>query len=79
MNSELRWVACSRDADWAASQYRHLSYRGSLHTLCGCTASHPEVWRGNSTKDECPQCVKVKEEKDRQFRSVIVEKSIREI
>lgn len=53
----LRWVACSQDASYAASQHRHL-IRGKVHTtLCGASASFPEVWRGNSTKPECPQCL----------------------
>jgi hypothetical protein len=58
LNSEYRWVSCSQDADWATSQYRHLNIKGSLHTVCGCTASHPEVWRGNTTKPDCPECTK---------------------
>jgi len=53
---ELRWVSCSKEMSWSASQYRHLNTKGSLHTVCGNTASHPEVWRGNSKKPTCPKC-----------------------
>lgn len=62
---ELKWVSCSREADWSTSQHRHLiidqkeegtSFIG-LTTLCGATASHPEVWRRNKTKTDCPVCI----------------------
>jgi hypothetical protein len=58
-SKELKWVACSKDASWSASQERHLIFPGQLTTLCGCTASIPEVWRGNSLKPNCNECVKV--------------------
>jgi len=55
---DLRWVACGQDASYAASLHRHL-IRGKVHTtLCGASASFPEVWRGNSTKPVCPECAK---------------------
>jgi hypothetical protein len=56
--AERRWVACSREVSYAASTHRHLAYPGSLHTACGNTASHADIWRGNSTKPPCPSCLK---------------------
>lgn len=78
MNSELKWVACSKEVNETVAPNRHLIYKGSMTTLCGCTASHPEVWRGNTTKPECMQCVQEKERLDHIFRAAIVEKHIRE-
>jgi hypothetical protein len=60
--SAPRWVACSQDADYAASRSRHLAYPGGLTTLCGATASEPAVWRGNTTKPQCRTCLRVAEE-----------------
>lgn len=53
-----RWVACSKDASWSASRERHLITPGALTTLCGNSATHPEVWRGNTTKPPCRACEK---------------------
>lgn len=58
---KTRWVACSRDASYSASLQRHLLPEGSLTTLCGCTASMPEVWRGNTKKPMCAGCLMVQE------------------
>lgn len=58
-----RWVSCSRDADWTAAQYRHLITVGALTTFCGATGSHADVWRGNSTKPDCPRCMEVNRER----------------
>lgn len=55
---DYRWVSCSKDADWATSQYRHLVVPGQLTTVCNASASHPEVWRVNSTKPNCSACMK---------------------
>ena len=54
--SGLRWASCSKDMSWSAAQYRHVVPRGNLTTLCGATASHADIWRGNTTKPECPAC-----------------------
>lgn len=59
----VRWVACSQDASYAASLHRHVVPVGQLTSLCCATASHPEVWRGNSTKPDCPQCRKAAEDR----------------
>jgi hypothetical protein len=56
-----RWVACGRDTSWAASTQRHLIIPGHITTVCGHTASVPDVWRGNSTKPPCPTCERVAE------------------
>lgn len=53
-----RWVSCSREMSESAARYRHLIEPGALTTVCGHTASHPEVWRGNSTKPLCPACLR---------------------
>lgn len=58
MTKRLRWVTCSKDLSWSASQYRHLLLTPT-ETMCGCTASHAEIWRGNSVKPECPACLKM--------------------
>lgn len=54
-----RWVSCAKEVNTTASAHRHLMLvgRGGLTTLCGSTASVPEVWRGNSRKEKCPQCL----------------------
>jgi hypothetical protein len=43
--------------NWSTAQHRHLIVPGQVTTLCGHTASHPEVWRGNSVKPPCPICM----------------------
>ena len=53
-----RWVACSiREFD-SSGLRRHLATPGALTTVCGYSASHPEVWRANTTKPKCPECAK---------------------
>jgi hypothetical protein len=56
---DYRWVSCSKDLSWSASERRHLINRGGLTTVCGNTASHPEVWRTNSTKLNCERCMEL--------------------
>ncbi len=46
-------------------EVRHIVRRGGLTTVCGCMASHPDVWRGNRTKPRCASCV-AKYRKDEQ-------------
>lgn len=59
MNMEdYRWVSCSEEMSWSASQSRHLIVKGGLTTVCGNTASHTDVWRTNSTKLNCEACMK---------------------
>lgn len=62
MNKDLRWVSCSKEASWSVAEARHLVRRGGITTVCGATASTPDVWRGNTTKPECRIC-KAQEEK----------------
>lgn len=57
MRRERRWVSCSQEMSWSAAQYRHLAYRGSLDTFCGASASHADIWRGNTTKPACEACI----------------------
>lgn len=56
---DYRWVSCSAEMSWSASRYRHLIEKGGLTTVCGNTASHPDVWRTNSSKLNCEECVKL--------------------
>ena len=44
------------------AQYRHLIHKGGQDTVCGSTASHPDVWRGSNVKENCPACQKYLEQ-----------------
>ena len=57
--SDDRWVSCSRDMSWAVSAYRH-RLRTALGTVCGASATHADIWRGNTTKPDCPRCEEAK-------------------
>lgn len=59
MSAGVRWVSCSQEASYAASRHRHLAKPGALTTVCGASASHASVWRGNTTKPQCPTCLRV--------------------
>lgn len=59
-----RWVSCSRDASWAASQERHIVRQGSITSACGASASMPDVWRGNRTKPKCQACLRAAADPD---------------
>ena len=53
---QLQWVACPKNASLTASRNRHLIVPGQLTTLCGCTASHADVWKRNRNKSDCTYC-----------------------
>ncbi len=55
----FRWMACSAKEYGAVGVKRHLVYSDGLSTACGASASHSEIWRGNSTKKPCPTCVQI--------------------
>lgn len=51
------WVACSAREFPASGRVRHIVRKGGLDTLCGHSASYPEIWRGNKTKPDCIYCL----------------------
>lgn len=53
-----RWVACSAAEFGSVGKVRHIVAVGGHSTACGASASHPDIWRGNSTKPDCKDCVK---------------------
>jgi hypothetical protein len=61
--TEYRWASCSkREFGWRG-QIRHVVRRGALDTLCGASASHSEIWRGDHRKPNCTECEKIANEK----------------
>lgn len=52
-----RWVSCSADTNLTVAANRHIIGRGPT-TVCGATGLGARVWRGNSTKQPCPVCVR---------------------
>lgn len=54
----VRWVSCSLEMGTQVAKERHLVVPGHLTTLCGHSASHADIWRGNSAKPECETCRK---------------------
>lgn len=60
MKPGLAWVSCDRYADHTTWRHQHLVEPGQLTTVCGCTASTPEVWERTSTtrrRPKCPRCL----------------------
>lgn len=55
-----RWVSCAQEYGWASSRDRHLIRKGKnqFTTLCGHSANDSTIWRGNSTKTVCADCVR---------------------
>lgn len=53
-----RWAACSAREYGSVGKVAHLVHPGSLNTACGASASHPEIWRTNTTKPRCAECAK---------------------
>lgn len=51
------WVSCSVTEFPAAGRERHIIKRGHITTVCGTTASLPEIWRQNKAKPRCNTCV----------------------
>lgn len=56
---EPRWVACSEREFGPSGSLRHLARPGALSTLCGFSATYPEIWRGNTTKPKCAACERI--------------------
>jgi hypothetical protein len=56
---DYRWVSCSKEMSWSASERRHLIVKGGVTTVCCATASHPDVWRTNATKLNCEKCMEL--------------------
>lgn len=54
-----RWVACSKAEFGPVGENRHIVRVGGLTTVCGASATHPDIWRGNSTKPRCPACLRL--------------------
>jgi len=52
-----RWVACSMQEFGDVGSVRHIVRGLGVTTACGCTASHADIWRGNTTKPRCASCV----------------------
>lgn len=40
---------------------RHLVRPGGIDTLCATSATHPDIWRGNTTKPKCKTCAEIEE------------------
>lgn len=57
---EYRWVSCAKDVNYSVGLDRHLLGRGreQITTLCGATGMPSDVWRGNTKKPQCKECVK---------------------
>lgn len=51
------WAACSEREFGPIGAQRHLVRKGAMTTVCGATATHPDIWRGNSTKPCCSECL----------------------
>jgi hypothetical protein len=52
------WVSCSARELGPVGHNRHIIRKDGLVTVCGASASIPEVWRQNVAKPRCEQCVK---------------------
>ena len=57
LRGDDRWAACSAQEFGPVGEHRHIVRRGGLTTVCGASASHPDVWRGNTRKPRCRDCV----------------------
>lgn len=51
-----RWVSCGITEFGPIGEYRHIVAAGGITTVCGATASTPDVWRANRNKPRCPSC-----------------------
>jgi hypothetical protein len=54
----LRWASVPKREWPATGSYRHLVRRGHHTSLCGTTALPATMWRGNTIKPACPECVR---------------------
>jgi hypothetical protein len=52
------WASCSIREFGPVGEQRHLVIKGQLTTVCGHTASHPEIWRRDTRKPKCKVCTK---------------------
>lgn len=52
-----QWVACSTSEFGHVGHDRHIARPGARVTVCGNSASHPEIWRRNTTKPRCVSCM----------------------
>lgn len=55
-HSGFHWVSCAEYVSREVSRHRHLIGMGSVSTYCGITARE-DVWRTNSSKPECKNCI----------------------
>lgn len=53
-----RWASVNKREWPGTGQYRHLVRRGHHTSVCGTTALPASIWRGNTTKPPCPECVR---------------------
>lgn len=54
-----RWVTCSLELSMPVARHRHLIRKGKeqITTECGATGMPASVWRGNSKKPACLECM----------------------
>ena len=57
LKADDRWVSVSVREIGPIGYHRHIVRKGGLTTVCGATASSPDVWRGNSSKPRWGKCV----------------------
>lgn len=55
----LQWRSCSSREFGPSGDRRHLVQSGGLTTLCGYSATHPDIWRLDrmERKPKCEQCL----------------------
>lgn len=58
LDSQDRWVACSAGEFGHVGRVRHIVAKGGKTAVCGASASHVGIWRGNTTKPRCLYCMK---------------------
>lgn len=54
-----RWASCSIREFGPSGDRAHLVPAGALNSLCGFSATHPEIWRRDSRKPRCAACVEI--------------------
>lgn len=60
---EPRWVSCSAREYGHVGNTRHLVAPGALTTVCGASASHPDIWRADRRKPQCTECARHEKKK----------------
>jgi len=53
----IHWVTCTRSLSHAVSRHAHAATLGALTTLCGASASTPDVWHVERRKPKCTECL----------------------